>query len=90
METIKFTVAYYHGIGVERPLVILLDRVKGSFKRQYNTIEELKSDIGEDAKIYFIADKDNYKIYGNLYQNPIGILNQRDNFNFDVLSELTK
>jgi hypothetical protein len=41
METIKFTVAYYHGIG-ERPLVILLDRAKGLFKRQYDTIDELK------------------------------------------------
>ena len=40
METIKFTVAYYHGIG-ENPMVILLDREKGIFKMQYNTIEEL-------------------------------------------------
>lgn len=87
METIKFTVAYYHGIG-ERPLVILLDRAKGSFKRQYNTIEELKSDIGEDAKIYFVADK--HRIYGNLYQNPIGVLNERGNFDFDKLSEFAK
>ena len=61
METIKFTVAYYHGIG-ENPMVILLDREKGTFKRQYNTIEELKSDIGEEPIISFVADKNDNRI----------------------------
>lgn len=61
MVTKKFTVAYYHGIG-ENPMVILLDREAGSFKRQYDTIEELKADITEDAIIYFVADKEDNRI----------------------------
>ena len=55
MEIMKYTVAYYHGIG-ECPMIILLDVEKGKFKRQYNTIDELKDDITEDAIIYFVAD----------------------------------
>jgi hypothetical protein len=55
MVTIKYTVTYYQGIG-ECPMVILLDAEKGKFKRQYNTIDELKSDITENAIIYFVAD----------------------------------
>lgn len=39
METIKYSVAFYLGIG-ENPMVILLDRRLGAYKRQYNTIEE--------------------------------------------------
>ena len=61
METIKFSVAYYLGIG-ETPMVILLDRRLGSFSRQYNTIEELKNDIGESPIIYFVADKTDNRI----------------------------
>jgi hypothetical protein len=52
MVTIKYTVTYYQGIG-ECPMVILLDAEKGKFKRQYNTIDELKSDITENAIQYF-------------------------------------
>lgn len=50
----KYTVAHYLGIG-ESPMVILLGVPKGLFKRQFNTIEELKLDIG-DNPIYFVAD----------------------------------
>ena len=80
METIKFTVAYYHGIG-ENPMVILLDREKGTFKRQYNTIEDLKSDIGEEPIIYFVADKNDNRIpdLHNWYSG---------NFNFNELSKV--
>lgn len=80
MKTMKFTIAYYSGIG-ENPMVILLDRQKGMFKRQYNTIEELKSDIGEDAIIYFVADKDDNRI-SDLHNWHGG------NFNFDELSSV--
>jgi hypothetical protein len=82
METIKFTVAYYHGIG-ECPMVILLDREKGLFKRQYDTIEELKSDIGEDAIIYFVADKNDERI-SDLHNWHAG------KFNFVELDKITK
>jgi hypothetical protein len=80
MKTIKFTVAYYHGIG-ENPMVILLDREVGYMKRQYNTIEELKADITEDAIIYFVADK---------YDNRFSDLDNwhGGNFDFDKLSEV--
>ena len=61
METIKFSIAYYHGIG-ECPMVILLDRKIGEFKRQYKTIDELKSNIGDNAIIYFVADKNDNRI----------------------------
>ena len=77
METIKFTVAYYHGIG-ENPMVILLDRETGAFKRQYDTIQELKSDIGEETIIYFVADKSDNRI-PDLHNWHDG------NFNFDEL-----
>ena len=63
METVKFTVAYYLGIG-ENPMVILLDRKKGLFKRQYDTIEELKKDIGDSPTIYFVADENDHRIDG--------------------------
>ena len=76
----KFTVAYYHGIG-ENPMVILLDREKGTFKRQYNTIEDLKSDIGEEPIIYFVADKNDNRV-PDLHNWHGG------NFNFNELSRV--
>jgi hypothetical protein len=81
METVKFTVAHYHEIG-ESPMVILLDRKKGTFKRQYNTIEELKSDIGGDPMIYFVADKNDNRI-PDLHNWSGG------NFNFDELLKIS-
>lgn len=63
MKTIKYSVAYYQGIA-ETPMVILLDREQGKHKNQFDTIEELKSFIGENPTIYFVADKDDYRISG--------------------------
>jgi hypothetical protein len=80
MKTKKFTVAYYHGIG-EYPMVILLDRVIGLFKRQYDTIEDLKADITEDAIIYFVSDKDDNRI-SDLHNWHGG------SFDFDKLNEI--
>jgi hypothetical protein len=80
METIKFTVAYYHGIG-ENPMVILLDREVGYMKRQYDTIEDLKADITEEAIIYFVADKEDQRV-DDLHNWHGG------NFDFDKLSEV--
>jgi hypothetical protein len=82
MKKIKYTIAYYHGIG-EAPMVILLDREKGKFKRQHNTIESLKSDIGENAVIYFVADADDNRIpdLSNWHGGK---------FNFDKLDKVTK
>lgn len=76
----KFTVAYYHGIG-ENPMVILLDREKGTFKRQYNTIEDLKLDIGEEPIIYFVADENDNRI-SDLHNWHGG------SFNFDELQKV--
>jgi hypothetical protein len=80
METMKFTVSYYHGIG-ENPMVILLNREKGTFKNQYNTIDELKSVIGNEPIIYFVADKNDNRIK-DLHNWNGG------NFNFDELSKV--
>lgn len=82
METMKYTVAYYHGIG-ECPMIILLNVEKGKFKRQYNTIDELKSDISEDAIIYFVADYKTDKRIEDLSNWDGG------QFDFNKLSEVS-
>jgi len=78
-NTIKFSVAHYMGIA-ENPMVILLDRGVGAFKRQFNSVEELKNCIGEDEPIYFVADKDD---------NRLNIINdwRRDKFDFEKLEK---
>jgi len=59
----KYSIAYYQGIA-ETPMVILLDREKGKFQKQFNDIESLKKEIGDNPTIYFVADKDDYRITG--------------------------
>lgn len=76
----KFTVAYNQVSG-ETHMVILLDREKGTFKRQHNTIEELKTDIGEDIIICYVADK-----YNNIIPDLHNL--DRSNFNFDELAKI--
>lgn len=63
MTTIKYTVTNYSGIG-EFPKVILIDRPAGSFQNQFYSIIDLKSYLGENPTIYFVADKDNNRIDG--------------------------
>jgi len=79
-NNIKFSVAHYMYIA-ENPMVILLDREVGAFKRQFNTVEELKDCIGENATIYFVADKDD---------NRLNIINdwRSDKFDFEKLKNL--
>jgi hypothetical protein len=55
METIKYTIAYYSGIG-ECPKVILLNREKNEKYKQFDNIEELKKEL-ENSYIYFVEDK---------------------------------
>ena len=63
MTTIKYTVTNYSGIG-EFPKVILMYRPAGSFQHQFYSIIDLKSYLGENPTIYFVADKDNNRIDG--------------------------
>ena len=81
MKTIKFSVTNYHGIG-ECPLVILLDKEEGEFKHQFHDIDELKTHLGEEAIIYFVANKDNTRIQ-NLHN-----WNTKTKFNYDELFKL--
>lgn len=82
MNTIKYSVTYYQGIA-ETPMVILLDREQGKHKNQFDTVEELKSFIGENPIIYFVADRDDNRISG--LQNWRG-----GQFDFKILENITK
>lgn len=81
MKTIKYSVAYYTGIG-QNPMVILLDRPIGNFNHQFENIEELREFIREPI-IYFVADKDDNRI--DELSNWHG-----GKFNFEKLKELSK
>jgi len=63
METIKYTVTNYSGIG-ECPKVILMHRPVGSFQHQFHCILDLKRYLGENPTIYFVSDKDDNRIDG--------------------------
>ena len=58
-----FSIAHYMGIA-ETPLVILLNRNIGSFSKQFDTVEELQKELGDDVVIYFVANEDDKRIDG--------------------------
>ena len=80
MEKMKYSVARYNGIG-DSPMVILLGMDKGSFTKQFNTVEELILEIGIDAKIYKVSDINGDTV--DALDNWIG-----GNFDFNKLSEI--